>query len=197
MQVTSGCTLPHSDPEKIIPAGEFIFSHAHRKMLVQAMDEAENHTAGYYCIPPRGWQRLRYDLITRSDREWEPIPETVLARVQHMEQISSKRRENANFFRIQLNDSSILSAARREDLETNHLYPFLVYILTHEMVHMVRLGTILGEKELLELASVDLEEVRVDRISRQILGSAACSCFFHVLEKFPKPCLGERRQSAS
>jgi len=43
-------------------------------MLVRAIDEAETHTGDYYCIPPRGWQRLRYDLITRSDDEWEPLP---------------------------------------------------------------------------------------------------------------------------
>jgi hypothetical protein len=162
------------------------FSQLHRNLLIRAVDEAEAHTAEYYCIPPRGWQRLRYDLITRSDREWEPIPESALARIQQLQQISARRRESASFFRIQLNDSSILNAVRRDDLES-HLYPFFVYILTHEMVHMVRLGTILEEGELLE--DVNSEEDRVDRISRQILSAAASGSFSPVLEKFCRPCL--------
>ena len=162
-----------------------IFSQAHRRLLAQAVDEAENHTSGYYCIPPRGWQRLRYDLITRRDREWEPIPESALARIQQLQQVSVRRRESESFFRIQLNDSSILSAARRENLASD-LYPFFVYILTHEMVHMVRLGTILDEGKLLE--DVDTEEDRVDRISRQILSAAAHGSYSPVLEKFHRPC---------
>jgi hypothetical protein len=165
-----------------------LFSQAHRKMLVQATAEAEAHTAGYYCIPPRGWQQLRYDLITRCDHEWEPLPESALAKIQQLQQISSRRRESADFFRIQLNDSSILNAARREDMESD-LYPFLVYILTHEMVHMVRIGTILDQAELLCLGDLESEEDRVDRISRQILCASNSSSFFPVLERFRRPCL--------
>jgi hypothetical protein len=168
------------------PAAEIpVFSQTHRKILARAIDEAEIRTAGYYCIPPRGWQCLRYDLITRSDYEWEPIPESALARIQQLQQVSARRRECADFFRIQLNDVSILSAARRENLESD-LYPFFVYILTHEMVHMVRLGTILNDKELLR-SEVESEENRVDRISRQIL--SASGCYSPVLEKFREPCL--------
>jgi hypothetical protein len=176
--------LRHSEIP-LASAEPWVFSLTHRKMLIRAVDQAEAHTAEYYCIPPRGWQRLRYDLITRSDHEWEPIPESALARIQRLQQISARRRESSSFFRIQLNDSSILSAARRENLESD-LYPFFVYILTHEMVHMVRLGTILDEGEF--SVDVDSEEDRVDRISRQILSGAAGVSLSPVLEKFRKPC---------
>jgi hypothetical protein len=176
-------TVPLSPEE-----GLSVFSRAQQGLLRGALDEAEEHTSGYYCIPPRGWERLRYDLITRKDHEWEPLPENALARLQRVEQLSARRREKVDFFRIQLNDPTILSAARREKLD-NDLYPLLVYILTHEMVHMVRLGTILDASVLPRPAEAEKEEERVDRISRKILVRARRDFFNPVLERFRNPCL--------
>jgi hypothetical protein len=191
LQGEFSATLRQSSPRVPLPDAETaVFSRVHREMLVKAIDEAETHTAGYYCIPPRGWQRLSYDLITRMDREWEPIPESALARIQQLQRINARRREHADFFRIQLNDPSILNAARRENLEPD-LYPFFVYILTHEMVHMVRLGTILDGAELRQHGGRESEEDRVDRISRQILLKARSGSFSPVFEKFRRPCLND------
>jgi hypothetical protein len=157
-------------------------------LVFDALHEAEEHASRYYCIPPRQWQRLPYDLITRRDCEWLPVPETVLARLQRLERIS-RRRPALDFYRIQLNDPSILNAARRNGLESE-IYPFLVYILTHEMVHLVRLGTIIeSEKDL--LPCFEAEETRVDRISRQILTGTPSERFRPVLEKFSLPCFSQ------
>jgi hypothetical protein len=153
-----------------------------RGMVLRAMDEAEEHTTHYYCIPPREWQQLRYDLITRQDSEWEPMPEPVLARVQHLERVSPRPKSPLEFYRIQLNDPRILSVARRDNLERS-IHAFLVYILTHEMVHLVRLSSILDNRTDFLLPSEE-EEERVDRISRQILGSKTCHQFGPVLERF-------------
>jgi hypothetical protein len=182
-------------PTPVVAGGTSVFSQVHRTILARAIDEAETRTSGYYCIPPHGWQRLRYDLITRSDYEWEPLPESALARIQQLQQISMRRRERSDFFRIQLNDSSILSAARRENLESD-LYSFFVYILTHEMVHMVRLGTILDDTEF-PGTDVASEEDRVDRISRQILSASGSGTFYPVLDKFQKPCFRGGNGSSS
>jgi hypothetical protein len=156
-----------------------------RDVVVRAMDEAEEHTTNYYCFPPHRWQELRYDLITRHDREWEPMPDPVLAKVQCLERVGSRRKGPLEFWRIQLNDPGIMTVARRENLEPA-IHPFLVYILTHEMVHVVRLSSILGNADLL---SSDAEEQRVDRISRQILARAGFQRFGPVLDKFRSPRL--------
>lgn len=147
------------------------------------MDEAEERTARYYCIPPYRRQQLRYDLLTSQDHEWQPLPETVLAQVQFLQRLSYAKSDLLAFYRIQLNDPTILTAALREDLVSN-LYPFLVYILTHEMVHLVRLSTILGHASELP-PSDESEERRVHCISRQIL--AGPSEFRPVLDKFCLP----------
>jgi hypothetical protein len=155
------------------------FSAPQRNMVFQALDEAEDRTAGYYCIPPFRWEKLRYDLLTQEDHGWEPLPDPMLARVRCLQRVHSDR--PFDFYRIELNDRSILAAAERENLLRN-LYPFLVYILTHEMVHLVRLSSIL-EKSPEALALFDeSEEHRVQGISRRILTGS--SDFHPVLDRF-------------
>jgi len=161
------------------------FSQWQRELVICAMDEAEDRTARYYCIPPYRWQELRYDLLTRQDHEWEPLPESVLDGVQFLQRPGRGHSELHAFYRIQLNDPSILTAAERENLASN-LYPFLVYILTHEMVHLVRLSTILEDPAILPPFD-ESEEHRVQRISHQILtGSPE---LHYVLDKFCSPRL--------
>ncbi len=154
------------------------FSPLQRNLVFQALDEAEERIKSYYCIPPFKWQQLRYDLLTREDREWEPLPSAMLARVRYLQEI--KTRQSYDFYRIELNDPSILTAAERESL-TKDLYLFLVFILTHEMVHLVRLSIILDDW--IKLAAfAESEEWRVQDISRQIL--TISPEFRPVLKKF-------------
>jgi hypothetical protein len=154
------------------------FSTPQRRLLFQALHEAEERTAGYYCIPPFRWERLRYDLLTEADHGWESFPDPVLARVRCLQWIRAGK--PMDFYRIELNDRSILAAAERERL-TRNIYPFFVYILTHEMVHMVRLSSILDDSPGAPTPFDESEESRVQGISRKILNG---SNFQPVLEKF-------------
>jgi hypothetical protein len=147
--------------------------------VFQALDEAEGRTSGYYCIPPFRWEQLHYDLLTQKDHGWEPLPDPTLARVRYLQRTDIRR--PFDFYRIELNDRSILAAAKRENLIRN-LYPFLVYILTHEMVHMVRLSSILDSRAKTFIEPDESEEQRVQRISRRILDGS--SDFHPVLDKF-------------
>ncbi len=161
------------------------FSPVQRGLVINALGEAEEHTSRYYCIPPHRWQQLRYDLLTCQDREWEPLPEIALAKVQRLTKINPRGIESFDFYRIQLNDPSILTAAERENLGDT-LYHFLVYILTHEMVHLVRLSTIIGhERE--NPVFHDSEENRVHRVSRQILSYRGYPVFQPILDRFCLP----------
>jgi hypothetical protein len=159
-------------------AGVQHFSNPQRSLIFQALNEAEERIAGYYCIPPFRWEQLRYDLLTQADHGWEPFPEPMLARVRCLQRVSV--RKPFNFYRIELHDQSILSAAERE-CWTRDLYPFFVYILTHEMVHMVRLSSILDPASGATVPWDESEESRVQGISRKILTE---SNFQSILEKF-------------
>jgi len=155
------------------------FSAPQRNLVFRALDEAEDRTAGYYCIPPFRWEQLRYDLLTQVDHGWEPLPDPTFARVRLLERIHAS--QPFNFYRIELNDRSILAAAKRENL-LRDLHPFLVYILTHEMVHMVRLSSILDSRAETLPYTDESEEERVQGISRRILAGSAN--FHPVLERF-------------
>lgn len=161
------------------------FSTKQRDMAIQALGEAEERTSRYYCIPPHRWKDLPYDLLTRQDAEWEPLPAAVLAQVQRLEKVNPGRADSFGFCRIQLNDPSILTAAARENL-AGDLYQFLVYILTHEMVHVVRLCKIIGHERDVR-GCVETEESRVHHISRQILSDVGYGAFHPILEKFCLP----------
>ena len=90
------------------------FSAPQRSLVFRALDEAEGRTAGYYCIPPFRWEQLRYDLLTQVDHGWEPLPDPTFARVRFLQSIHA--RQPFDFYRIELNDRSILAAAKRENL---------------------------------------------------------------------------------
>ncbi len=158
------------------------FSSGQRNLAIRALDEAEERTLQYYCIPPHRWQHLNYDMVTSKDREWEPLPEDALAQLQLLCPAQTTRKAAGDFYRIQLNDPSILFAAHRERL-VQQLYPFLVYILTHEMVHLVRLSMILAGEQELQL-SPDLEESRVQGISFRILSRDPDIGVLPILSKF-------------
>jgi hypothetical protein len=164
------------------PEGHVQFSREQLDQVARAVDEAEARTTRYYCIPPFRWQELPYDLLTRQDHEWEPLPDPILAQVRRMQKANPKSRPSFEFYRIQLNDPSILSVAQREKLNDD-IYSFLVCILTHEMVHMVRLSSIL-ENEKAALLECETEESRVHRISRQILSGSGYNPFHSILDKF-------------
>ena len=146
------------------------------------MDEAEERTSAYYCIPPYRWQQLRYDLVTRQDYEWEPLPDETLARVQQLHLLRPMQDSIYDFYRIQLNDPGIITAAHRENLGPD-FYPFLLYILTHEMVHLVRLSTILSQAEDLR-PSMEEEESRVQKVAYRILSKSPDKDMRPILSKF-------------
>jgi hypothetical protein len=141
------------------------------RAVSSALTEAERLIGRYYCIPPRGWLRLPYDVLTQSDDGAHPLPEPVLAETRRVERLPGAGRAPYAFYRIQLNDESILAAADRACMASD-LRPFLSYILTHEMVHLVRLEAIL-DGSTAALLPREVEEQRVERICHEVLRISA------------------------
>jgi hypothetical protein len=106
----------------------------------------------------------------------------MLARTQRCQWHIPRRGSLSDFFRIELNDPGILVAARRERLRED-LYPLLLYILTHEMVHLVRLSSILTDTEQMTLPR-ESEETRVHQIARSILVTLPTPGLDSVLRRF-------------
>jgi hypothetical protein len=166
----------------MVPNGEALqFTSPQRGLVHQALNEAEARTSRYYCIPPFRWEQLRYDLLTQADHGWEPLPDAKLARVRRFQRITPKP---IDFFRIELSDGGILEVAHRENL-IQDIYPFFVCILTHEMVHMIRLSSILDEQTDATILDAENEEQRVQHVSSRIL--AGSSIYEQILRKLNNP----------
>jgi len=138
------------------------FGASQLRVVRRALGTAEDLTARFYRIPGREWPRFPYDVRTRAV---DPGPtdgafaDLVRIRCERPGAIPDR-------FRIRLADEAILDAA---DADGPPLYPLLLYVLAHELIHVVRFGEGRAEWD----ASGALrreEERRVHAITRKVVG---------------------------
>jgi hypothetical protein len=109
----------------------------------EALDIAEDMTSNYYRLSLSQWKRHPFDLKTLAQLFGEDIRDNVFALLKKctkngygpIEPIHKGR----EFYLICLQDHQILTALERDKSLT--LLPLLAYVLTHELVHIVRFCT--------------------------------------------------------
>ena len=115
------------------------FRTQHQEPLREALVVAEEMTSDFFKLTSRHWLAARYDISTLADLSVEEISPHALAMVAKYGGCHLGRELNSSsfdFYRVCLQDHNILKAlASRHDLK---LFPLLCYILTHELVHIVR-----------------------------------------------------------
>jgi hypothetical protein len=115
------------------------FRTQHREPLREALVVAEEMTSDHFKLTSRHWLQARYDISTLADLRAEEISPHALAMVAKYDGCPQGRelRSSAfDFYRVCLQDHNILKTlTSRQDLQ---LFPLLCYILTHELVHIVR-----------------------------------------------------------
>jgi len=139
-----------------------LFDDFQHRLVDQAVRESSEHLTRFYRIAPREFFHFSYDLVTERDIPAESLRDRVFA-----ETISyTHGAADKDFYRIHLFDHPILEAvSRRPDAPA--LYPFLLYILTHELIHISRLSRLdLDDPSAEERA---LEEETVHRLTRDVL----------------------------
>ncbi|TYT75061.1 hypothetical protein [Desulfobotulus mexicanus] len=155
--------------------GTVFFSGEMLEVLDMALPVAEESVAGFYKMSTSGWGRLRYDVKTAKDLFDHEHAGHAYAQVLRYVGIPWQRSTQASVFtayRICLQDGSILRCLR-ENRQISEL-PFLVYILVHELVHVVRFSRHL---QLFEASSeVRMQEEKkvqevTDRIASEIMVS--------------------------
>jgi hypothetical protein len=141
------------------------------KIINQAVTMAEEMVSNHYKMSASQWLRPKYDVKTFADLSASEIVEGPFAQIIRYEgqrKGSTLGSEVYDFYKICLQDPAILEAVgRHSELK---LLPFTVYIVVHELVHIVRFSKFLqnfhasnGEKL--------LEEHRVHDITHQILST--------------------------
>lgn len=105
----------------------------------EALDISEDRTGDYFKFSAGQWKRHRYDVKTLSQLAGDEVVPNVFALLKKIDgkaervEPSSRKRD---FYFICLQDHRILKALKRDrDLG---LLPLLVYVFTHELVHIVR-----------------------------------------------------------
>lgn len=157
-----------------------LFDASQRRQVRRAAARAESLTAGFYCIPGREWPRFPYDIstLTHGPGPDEPVFADVVRMVSPREaadpvrDLAAPRREKRGHYRIRLRDDEILSAV--DDRADLRLFPLLLYVLTHELIHVVRFesGAALAPYDAPDPQARRVEESRVHAITRKVLRPA-------------------------
>jgi len=106
-------------------------------ILGEALRIAEESTAEYFKFSHRQWKNLRYDLKIHSDLKGE-FHQDVFAILYRFCPFSEEMGlfQKDPFYLIYLQEDTILNAIKRDRSVT--LFSLLIYVLTHELVHIVR-----------------------------------------------------------
>ena len=146
------------------------FSEEELFTVHSAAVNAQRLVSRYYALAPREWARMRYEVKTQKELKRGEMLDSVLAHLvcyEYARSVGQDVLESGDIYRICLQDSRILATlAHISELD---LERFLIYILTHELVHVVRFGQRLQRLDL-PADERHIEEQSVETITRRILG---------------------------
>ena len=145
------------------------FLQHHKELLKEATVIAEEVTSDFFKLSVSHWRRARYDILTLEALKAEEISPHALALVAKYDGRHQDRLLQSavfDFYRVCLQDHNILKTLKNgHDLR---LFPLLLYIVTHELVHIVRFSQFLALFETPEEQKHE-EEGRVHRLTQNIL----------------------------
>jgi hypothetical protein len=147
------------------------FNPAQVRTVRDAGQQAAGLVSDYYCVAPREWRLMPYEVKTlrrlnRLEVTHHALAQTLCYSVRQTS--DSLVLKEGDLYRICLQDHRILDAARHNPLSLRSL---LTYVLTHELIHVVRFGQRLQRVDL--PADLRLEEERkVEKTTRTILAKA-------------------------
>lgn len=158
------------------------------KLIDGAVSIAEELVGNYYKMSSSQWLRSRYDVATLKDLAEEEIVEGPFAQVLGYE----GRKKNAalgsslfNYYKICFQDDAILELYNKQD--NIGLFPLLLYIGVHELVHIVRFSTFKHMYTASSESDCALEEEqKVHTITWKILKDVSVVGMDNVLEFFIK-----------
>jgi hypothetical protein len=161
-----------------------VFDSEQLKSVNQAVVLAEELVSNHYKMSANQWLRPRFDIKTLSDLAANEVidgPFAQIIRYEGKRKGSPLGSNSYDFYKICLQDHTILGTL--SGCPGMLLLPFLVYILTHELIHIVRFSKFLQIFE----ASADeklAEERRVHHATHQVLSPVRLEGLDAVLNYF-------------
>lgn len=151
---------------------------------------AEELVSNHYKMSASQWLARKYDIKTLADLSPEEIVQGPFAQIIRYEGQRKDALLGSSayiFYKICLQDHSILETLRQAP--NIRLLPFILYIVTHELIHVVRFGKFLQNFEA-SPQEMMTEETRVHEITHEILTQVSVAGLTNVLkfyEKWRKP----------
>ena len=153
-------------------------------VVAQAVEIAEDVTANYFKISTSDWRHVRYDIATIATMSAEEITDGAFAQItRYSHLLEPQRRETRpyDFFKICLQDHTIAAALERD--ENLRLFPLMVYVATHELIHVVRFCKFLQRFDA-EPEERLREEIRVHEITQKALGNVGLARMDYVVQGY-------------
>jgi hypothetical protein len=160
------------------------FNGAEIKQINEAVEVAEDLTNNYFKFSTNEWKKMRYDIRTLAHLYPEEITNDALAQVikyTRLKDYVTRLDQKYDFYLICLQDHKILEALRRE--KNLNLLSLGVYIVTHELVHIVRFSKFFKMFESTEQEK-QKEESTVHNITHTILKKLNWPSVQFVLESY-------------
>jgi len=146
------------------------FNPLQMSMTDKAFRDAEKIAGQYFHLSPEKMKQHRYDVKTLAYLENHEVKDGTFA---HLCKYNYKKDEDKSgleglhFYRVCLQDNQILNAVERGHSFVK-LIPLMLYIATHELVHIIRFDA--GEAAFdAPLEEKEREEENVHAITRDIL----------------------------
>ena len=158
------------------------FSTHQLKIVNNTVSMAEELVSNHYKMSASQWLRPKYDVKTLVDLAPEEIVQGPFAQIVRYE---GQRKETAlgsgvfDYYKICLQDHAIHAVL--EDSPFMKLFPFCLYIITHELIHIVRFSKFLQSFEASDQERM-AEEKRVHLRTHEILKPVQLNGLTHVLE---------------
>ena len=135
----------------------------------KAVALAEELVSNYYKMSASQWLHRRYDIKTLAELALDEVVEGPFAQIVRYE---GRHRDRAlgsstyDLYKICLQDHAILAAL--EQKPNLQLLPFVLYIVTHELIHIVRFSRFEARFDT-SAEEKHQEETRVHRLTWKIL----------------------------
>jgi hypothetical protein len=152
------------------------------KIVTNAVAIAEELVSNHYKMSASEWLRPRYDINTGTDLSPEEIvhgPFAQIVRYEAHRKDATLGSATYDYYKICLQDHAILAALKQSP--GIEIFPFCIYIVTHELIHIVRFSKFLQSFEALPAARI-AEEKRVHEKTRNLLGALRIPGISEVLE---------------
>ena len=158
------------------------FDERQMESVNQAVSVSEEMVSNYYKLSDTQMLQLNYDIRTASRLAPHEIVEDHFAQIvryRARKKASMLETEAEDFYLLCIQDHAILDAIDR--FRALRLYPFMLYIVCHELIHVVRFRRYLQHFHV-EQEKRQLEEIRVHHETREVLRGSRARDLDAVLE---------------